>query len=293
MPDHTADLGLLLAAEALFPPGGIGVWLMLPLVGFAAGALGGALGIGGGLIIIPVLLLTQPDLFGVGSLHVYKLAALITTVVVSVPAAIRHRRARVLTPALLRKAVPAAFVCAIAGVLLGGLFGGPQTRHLQRIFGVFILLVVASNVLLGRLTVPNTARQHVPESGSRPARWWHGVLVGGPAGIIGGLLGVGGGVWAVPLQYLGLRMPLRTAIANSAMLIVFVGLASVPAQAWTVWRMPELSAAAGVGLAVWIAPGAVLGGWIGAALTHRLPLEWLRAGFHVLLAASGLRLLIG
>ncbi|MBK8914930.1 MAG: sulfite exporter TauE/SafE family protein [Phycisphaerales bacterium] len=284
---------MTLAADALLPPGGIAVWLLLPAVGLAAGALGGALGIGGGLIIIPVLLLTQPDLFGVGSLHVFKLAALITTVVVSVPAAIRHRRARVLTPELLRSAIPAALVGAIGGVLLASLFSGPQTRILQQIFGVFLLLVVASNVALGRLMSRNAANPHIAETPANPRSWRHGLLVGGPAGLIGGLLGVGGGVWAVPLQYLGLRMPLRTAIANSAMLIVFVGLASVPAQAWAVWRMPELSVAAGIALAVWIAPGAVLGGWFGAALTHRLPVEWLRAGFHVLLAASGLRLLIG
>ena len=64
--------------------------LILPLIGLLAGILGGLLGIGGGLIIIPMLIIMLGNAYGVGSLHVYKITALATAIVLSIPAARQH-----------------------------------------------------------------------------------------------------------------------------------------------------------------------------------------------------------
>ena len=118
-------------------------------------------------------------------------------------------------------------------------------------------------------------------------------VVGFPAGLLAGLLGIGGGIWAVPSQNMGLGVRLRNAIANSACMIVFVAIGAAIVQSVAVERMSDLRAIDGWSLTLFLAPGALLGGWIGAGLTHRIPTGGLRLAVNLLLAAAGLRLLLG
>lgn len=261
---------------------------VLPLIGVLAGTLGGLLGVGGGMIMIPAMVLLLHEPYGPGSLHVFKLAALATAVVVSIPATLRHARAGAIATPLLYSMVPAGFVGAIGGVALAGLFAGQQTHVLQRIFGTFMVLFVAATVLQSRL-VGGPDRQWV-NACPVPRRWVKiSAIVGLPAGIIAGLLGIGGGLWAVPAQHLGLGVRLRTAIANSNCTIVLVAAVAAGAQAVSVANM-GLPRGAGWILALCLAPGAVAGGWIGAAFTHKLPVGLLRNIFYIILLVTGLRM---
>jgi hypothetical protein len=261
---------------------------VLPLVGVLAGTLGGLLGVGGGMIMIPAMVLILHEPYGPGSLHVFKLAALATAVVVSVPATLRHARAGAITPPLLYSMVPAGFAGAIGGVSLAGLFAGENTHVLERVFGTFMVLFVAGTALQSRLA-GGPDRQWV-NACPVPRRWVKiSVIVGLPAGIIAGLLGIGGGLWAVPAQHLGLGVRLRTAIANSNCTIVLVAAVAAVAQSVSLGQM-GLPRGAGWLLALWLAPGAIAGGWIGAALTHKLPADLLRNVFYIILLVTGLRM---
>ena len=62
---------------------------------------------------------------------------------------------------------------------------------------------------------------------------WRAALIGVPVGLSNGLLGIGGGVVAVPLQQVVLRIPLQRAIANSSLSIVFVAGFGAIAKNWT------------------------------------------------------------
>jgi hypothetical protein len=117
-----------------------------------------------------------------------------------------------------------------------------------------------------------------------------GSLVGFPTGVIAGLLGIGGGIWNVPVQHMLFGMRLRYAVATSSCIVVFVSAAAAIAQGLAVQRMAGLSVGTSGWLALWLAPGAAIGGWCGAELTHRLPVGWLRYLFLLFLAASGARL---
>lgn len=261
----------------------------LPIVGALGGLLGGLLGVGGGIIIIPALLLVLHEPFGPGSLHVYKLAALLTSIVVSTPAALRHLRARAVVPAMVASIVPLALLGAIVGVIVAAQFAGPQTHVLRRTFGVFMVLTVAANFWHAR----RTARGIAGGAGSCPipTRWpLIGAIVGAPSGVVSGLLGVGGGIWAVPAQHLALGIRLPNAVANSSCMIPFVTGFAALVQTIAVARMPDIRAIDGLGLGALLAPGAALGGWFGAALTHRLPAATLRMAFFVLLVVTGVDL---
>lgn len=260
----------------------------LGLIGVLSGVIGGLLGIGGGLVMIPAMLLVVGEPFGPGSMHVFKLAALLTSIVLSVPAAWRHLRKRAVVGGIVRAVIPGALVGVVVGTAISSCFAAEQTHILRRTFGVFMMLVVAIRVYQGSayrrmcLSCP-TPRRALP----------YALIIGAPSGVIAGLLGVGGGVWAVPAQNVAMGVELRHAIANSTWMIVFVALAASGSQAWLVSQMAELSVAQGGVLSACMAPGAMVGGWIGAELTHRLPARVLSGVANVVLLAVGLRLALG
>lgn len=264
--------------------------IQLLLIGATAGLLGGLLGIGGGLVMIPAMLLILGDHFGPDSLHLYKLAAISTSIVLSIPAATRHGRAGAIVYRILPGILPAAAVGVIVGVVGASYFSGGHTHVLKQVFGGFLELVVAFNVYQGWRNARGGAI--LCESCPIPTRRrLIGAVVGLPSGLLAGLLGIGGGVWAVPSQHLMLGVRLRNAIANSSLMIVVVATITAATQSIAVARMPGLDFVDGWWLALWLAPGALIGGWCGADLTHRLPTRWLRHAFHALLAVTGVRLM--
>lgn len=268
---------------------------LLMSVGLLAGVAGGMLGIGGGIVMIPALVLIMGEhAFGENSFHIYKLAAITTSIVVSAPAAWRHLRAR----AVVLRMVPPIAVFAVVGVVVGvwlsGTMVGAYTRILRRLFGGMLLATVAVNVL-EQLRAARGERFLVKCS-PVPRRWLsYASVVGLPAGVLGGLLGVGGGIWAVPVQRQLFGIRLRNAIANSSLVIVAVSIASSALLTRFVASLPgpdHVGPATGWLLALFLAPGAVLGGLLGADLTHRLPIAWLRTLFQLALAGAGARLLL-
>jgi uncharacterized membrane protein YfcA len=266
----------------------------LLLIGGGAGVLGGLLGIGGGLVMIPAMVLVFGDqLYGDNSFHLFKLAALATAVVLSIPAVWQHARARAVVPRLVRAIIPLGLIGVVLGVGLGRLFADEYTEILRRAFGAFMLLAVGANIWQrrGRAAAETHGRDRCPS----PTRWARiGAVVGLPAGLIGGLLGVGGGVWAVPAQnyLLGVRLP--NAIANSACMIIALATGATVVQSLAIADLQDAQAPVwqGFWLAVWLAPGAMIGGPFGARLTHRLPVHWIRNAFYGLLILTGLRLLL-
>ena len=264
--------------------------LELLAIGATAGVLGGLLGIGGGLVMIPAMVLVLGDYFGAGSFHLYKLAAITTSIVLSIPAAIRHNRAQAIVHRMLIGIVPLAIIGAIVGVLAARCFAGEYTHLLRRAFGGFLELVVLFNLYQTRRAAQG--QQFLGSTCPMPQRHWLlGTVVGLPAGLVAGLLGIGGGVWAVPSQRLFLGVQLRNAIANSSCMIIGVAIATATAQSIAVTTM-SLRAVDGWWLSAWLAPGALLGGWCGAGLTHSLPVHWVRRAFYLLLVVTGLRIML-
>jgi uncharacterized membrane protein YfcA len=264
----------------------------LALIGGAAGVLGGLLGIGGGILMIPALTFIFDDKYGPNSFHAYNLAAISTSFVLAIPAAIRHTKARAVIFPFLRSIVPLAVFGIVAGVLLSTTMTGERTRFLKQIFGGCLEFAVLVNLVQERLA--RSGEPHLFPTCPTPRRWGIvGLLVGLPAGFIAGLLGVGGGIWAVPSQTLLLGIRVRNAIATSMVMIIPVALVATAAMAIKLAAMPHNPPLHHIAwwLTLCLAPGALVGGWCGASLMHRLPVRLLRYIFYALLALTGLRLL--
>ncbi|MEO1237618.1 MAG: TSUP family transporter, partial [Planctomycetota bacterium] len=142
------DLPMLVASSDLFTfspwP-----WAGVAVLGLVAGVLGGMLGVGGSVVMIPGLVVLLGRATGAEQ-HLYQASAMIANVAVSVPAALRHRRAGAIDPGVLRWMLPAAAGCVVVGVTLSNLpvfRGADGGVWLGRVLAVFLVYVVIVNVL--------------------------------------------------------------------------------------------------------------------------------------------------
>jgi len=278
------------------------------VIGLVAGVIGGLLGVGGSIIIIPGLTLV----LGYNQ-HLYQATAMIANVAVSIPAAWRHYKAKAAVPRVLKFMVPAALLAVLFGVWLSNLpvFQGPDGAvWLGRILALMMIYVIFLNVrkLLQPkvIVLPDESRspdsdaenddspgQEVTDGDSTRITSPRSISVGSVMGVIAGLLGVGGGAIAVPLQQLLLRLPLKSCIANSAAVICVsatigaiaknVTLSSTIPDAPGAWQTSLIIAAI-------LAPTCWIGGYIGAILTHRLSLRFVRIVFILLMIAAAIKM---
>jgi len=255
---------------------------LIALTGLFAGLLGGMLGVGGSVIMIPAMVV----LFGQGTRdpgfnqHLYQASAMLVNVCVVLPALLRHARAGAVMPNALKLILPGAMVFILIGVWLSNLpiFAGAQgALWLGRLLAIFLVYVIIVNVrrlIAGRSEAMGVSQVTVGRS----------TAVGASMGTVAGLMGIGGGAIAVPMQQMLLKLPLRHCIANStAIICITAGFGAVAKNA----TLPaESSVVDSLALAGLLAPTAIVGGYVGGSLTHRLPLTAVRVAFIMLLVVA-------
>ena len=233
------------------------------LLGIVSGLLGGLMGVGGGILLVPLLVhlvhMGQHEAQGTS------LAFVIATALVAViPYYGNERLDLALAAALTLGAVP--------GVVLGSRIAArTPARTLRIVFGVF-LFALAVRILVA---------PPLGEAGAGPWSLAWNVPVGFGVGVLAGLLGVGGGTILVPLLVLGQGVDQHTAQGISLLMIVPVGIVGV----WSYAREGRLPSQT---LPALLAGGAV-GGLLGALLAHETEaptLSRLFAVFLVVVAAQ-------
>lgn len=240
--------------------------------------------------------------------HRYQAAAMIVNFFVVVPAVIQHRRAGAIQPRNVLRLIPLATVAVIGGVLISELpvFRDFGEAYLRLIFGVFLLIVsltdltrIARTARAERLATADNGND--PTSGQRiregekegdTNHWSSAAAVALPTGLLAGMLGVGGGMLAVPLQRKFLSVPMRSAIANSATIIVVTSLVGAALKNVAYARIHG-SASESLTLAAALIPTAIVGSYIGSGLTHKLPVRVIKTVFLVLLTITAVRITRG
>lgn len=260
------------------------------VLGVIGGILGGMLGIGGGLIFIPTLAL----IFGGGDRqHLHQAAVMMVNLAVALASVIRHSRAGAVRTDILKGLFMGAVVFIGIGVYVGNFFSGIT---LSRIFAAFLVYVIYVNVR--KLLVEFNLR----ESKSAMDRAFDGsdenitltrtTGIGTVMGFFAGLLGIGGGGIAVPLQQVFLRVPLKQCVGTSAAAICLTsGVGAILKN----MSLPEHGFEFGesLTLATALIPGAMVGGFFGAMLTHKLPTRWVRLVWTVFITAAGVKMAMG
>ena len=292
--------------------------LILTLViGTIGGVFGGLFGIGGGIVIIPLLTLVQGS-----DPHLYQAASLVAAILVSLGSIPRHIRARAIEWGFAWRTIPISIIAVAGGVWISNSITDPVL--LERIFAAFLLYVAGAEVWrqvatrsTAHSTAPSTAHSTapstapstahstapstapstalVPEPMPRPG-WGPATIVGTLMGALAGLLGIGGGVIAVPLMRTVNGFSLRTTIATSAFMIlptVIVGML-LKFSTLSHVRSPAgdpLTITAALWIASGLAPGAFFGAMVGASFVHKLPARQLAVAFALLCVALSLRML--
>ena len=235
------------------------------LLGAVSGALGGLMGVGGGIVLVPLLVhalrVAQHEAQGTS------LAFIIVTALVAVVPYYGHERLDV--PLALWLALG-----AVPGVILGArLAARTSAARLRAAFGGILVLTA-----LRMLAAP-------PQGSGGPGPWPAplNVLLGGITGTLAGFLGIGGGTILVPILVLGQKIDQHTAQGTSLLMIVPVGIVGVVSYA----RQGRLATR---GLPALLAGGA-FGALAGALLAHRVKAPTLTRLFALLLIATAAQMI--
>lgn len=243
------------------------------LTGLLAGTLGGLVGLGGGVVMIPLLIAWVG--FARHQAHATSLAAVIATGAVG--AATYARSGHVDLLATLVLASSAASAASF----------GARTAHrtdaarLRRVFGGFLLAVaalLAVRPLIGQVAAPHA---FAATPGSVAALAGTGLT----AGFLAGLLGIGGGSIMVPGLVLLAGMDQHLAQGTSLLAMVPAAIAGTWTHARAGKLVPRVLPA--------LIAGVVTGAAVGAGVAQKLPEAVLRWSFAAFVAWMGLRDLRG
>jgi hypothetical protein len=254
------------------------------LTGAIAGLMAGLLGVGGGLVIVPalVMLFASQGFADATLMHFAIGTSLATIVVTSVSSLLAHHRRGSVDWLIVRWMAPGIVVGALGGARLAGYVSSPG---LGVFFGVFELLVALQLVF----AFQPAARRQVPCKAGLG-------LAGAVIGAVSALLGIGGGTLTVPFL-LWNRVDIRASVGTAAacgLPIAMGGAAGFAMGSISAVSPQGLNtgfiywpAVAGIGLAsVSMAP-------VGARLAHQLPKKTLQRVFALLLTVIGLKMVLG
>jgi uncharacterized membrane protein YfcA len=250
--------------------------LLLVIGGLVAGAFGALLGLGGGILIVPLLTLG----FGV-PLQAAVGTSLVCVIATSIGGAAVNVRARRADVRLGISLAAGTVVGAFTGAIVAGFL--PE-RLLAGLFAA-LLVYTALAMLRGLRTRATDGGDDAvdptaPDGPGEPA--YRGVRVplaiGGSfvAGNVSGLLGIGGGAVTVPLVHLLMTAPMKVAVATSNYIIGITGAAGAYAYLFRGDIDPRQAAP--------VVLGVVAGAALGARLGQRVRAAWLVILFAAVLA---------
>lgn len=260
----------------------IGLYLA---VGAVAGVLAGLMGIGGGLIIVPMLVFCF-SLQGVAHEHIMHLAlgtSLASIIFTSVSSFIAHHKRGAVHWDIVRKIVPGIIV----GTLVGAYIASLMSTNVLKGFFVFFLYYVAVQILLDK-----------KPKASRTLPGISGIFgVGNVIGVVSSLLGIGGGTLSVPFM-LWCNIAVHSAIGTSAAIGFPIAVAGAIGYVLTGLRIDTGLPAYSVGYIYFpallgIVCASMLTAPLGVRIAHWLPVPKLKRVFAVLLFVVATKMLVG
>ncbi len=257
-------------------------WLLYLVLGSGAGILAGLLGVGGGLVIVPLLVFAFSGQ-GFPEAHLLHMAlgtSLATIMFTSVASMRAHHSRNAVNWPVVRRISP--------GIVAGTFFGSWVAAHLTtgflKAFFICFMYFVAAQMLMN---VSPPAGRRLPGSSGL-------IGAGSLIGVVSSLVGIGGGTLSVPfLQWCNL--PFKTAIGTSAAIGFPIALAGAAGYIVNGLFVPDLPAGSfgfiHLPALVGVATASFLTAPLGARLAHSLPVPKLKKIFALLLIATGTKML--
>lgn len=253
-------------------------------VGLIGGILAGLLGIGGGLVIVPMLVyaFTKQGINEELIMHIALATSMASIIFTSVSSFMAHHKRGAVRWDIVRRIV----VGILTGTFLGSCIASAMsTKYLKGFFIVF-LYAMAIQLLLDKK--PKGARDLPGKTGM--------FVTGNVIGIVSSLVGIGGGSLSVPFM-VWCNVVIHNAIGTSAAIglpIAVAGTIGYIYNGWHAANLPQYSlgfvylpALAG------IAAMSILTAPLGVKLAHSLPVKTLKRVFAVLLLIVGTKMAYG
>ncbi len=246
------------------------------VIGFTVGTLIGLTGLGGGVLLLPILIfgLRVPAIIAVGSDALFNFLT-------KIPSSVVHLSKGTVR----RKVVIALAVGSVPGSVLGVRF----LQHLRMLYGagvndfikaaVGILLILVSTLLLLQRRIEEQVANRRPTAKSFAGM----TLIGLTAGFLVGMTSVGSGSIVMMLLLLFYSYPPKVMVGTDIVhAVILTGVTSL-----LHFRLGNVDTS----LVGYLLIGSVPGGLIGSYLSTRVPVLWLRRILCVVLMTTGARML--
>ncbi|MEN3250629.1 sulfite exporter TauE/SafE family protein [Fructilactobacillus sanfranciscensis] len=269
--------------------------MIMLIVGIAVGVLGSILGIGGGMIITPVLTLG----FGLDIKYAIG-ASIIAVIATSSGATIAYLKDNVLNLRVAMFLEIATSIGAIMGALLTGVI---RPIFLYLLFGLLLFFSGANMVrkLWGKQVQTNadsddSIAKKLKLNGSYYDKNLHkqvdykvtnvpsGITIMFGAGIASGLLGIGSGAFKVIAMDTFMKMPLKPSSSTSNLMMGVTAAASATIYFFNGSILPQI--------AVPMALGIIVGAAVGSRVMQIMPVRMLRMIFIPILLYLGLQMIL-
>ena len=239
------------------------LWL-IPL-GFAAGILGSMIGLGGGIIVVPVLtfLWFPPTAAASNSLFAALSNAIASTISYS-------RQKRIEYPLGIKLGL-----LSIPGTILGAVISTDVAPDVFKILFGFVLIASAMYIFF---------RKKFETKEKTISKQMIVFAVGASffAGIISSFFGIGGGIVFVPLMVVGMGMAMKKAAPTSQLILLFASLSGVVTH--SVLGHPDFTQAG------FLAIGSFIGGLVGARLSLDIKERYLQILVSVVILIAAAKL---
>jgi uncharacterized protein len=253
-------------------------------VGAIAGVLAGLFGIGGGLVIVPMLVIcfTWQGIPQEYMMHLALGTSMASIIFTSVSSFLAHHKRGAVQWLVVRRITPGILL----GTFIGTCIAARLSNNFLKIFFVIFLYYVAVQMLIDKKPKP-----------SRELPGQLGMFgVGNIIGVVSSLVGIGGGTLSVPFM-MWCNLAIHQAIGTSAAIgfpIAIAGTVGYVVNGLRTTGLPEYSFGyVYLPAFVGIVCASVLTAPLGVRLAHGLPVARLKRLFAVLLLFVGTRMLIG
>jgi uncharacterized membrane protein YfcA len=257
---------------------------MYLVCGAVAGILAGLLGVGGGIVIVPMLAAIFPTQ-GIPAEYVQQFAlgtSLASIMITSISSARAHNARKAVRWNIVRDITPGI----LAGTFAGGLIATHMPTLFLKSFFVCFLFLISAQML----------SNYRPPAGREMPGFWGTTGVGSGIGILSSFVGIGGGSLSVPFMSF-CNVELHHAVGTSAAIGFPIAVAGALGYVAGGWGRPDLPPGAFGFVHLWALAGIASASFItaplGARLSHSLPTAGLKRGFAVFLVIVGLRMLYG